>query len=149
MLEMAAELEEQGELAAAAEMLRAALAAAGPTADGCFLLAELLYRMGELAASRERYYMTLELDESFVEARANLGCVLAEQGQLELAAAALDGALAQHADYADAHYHRALVLDDLGRRGEAELHWRRFLELAPESPWAETGRQRLMLSPVT
>ncbi len=44
-------------------------------------------------AARERYYMAIELDEDYVEARANLGCVLAETGQLELAVAAFQGAL--------------------------------------------------------
>ncbi len=43
------------------------------------------------AAARERYYMAVELDEDYVEARANLGCVLAETGQRELAVAAFEG----------------------------------------------------------
>ena len=35
--------------------------------------------------------MAIELDEDYVEARANLGCVLAEWGQRELAIAAFEG----------------------------------------------------------
>ena len=143
MCRLAAELEEAGELAPAAEMYRAALAAAGPTAEVCFQLAELLYRMGDRSAARERYYMVVELDEDMVEARANLGCVLAELGQRELAAAAFEGALRYHPGYADVHYHLARTLDDLGRRGEAEEHWRLFLAMAPDSPWAEQARTRL------
>ncbi|MEX2187680.1 MAG: MerR family transcriptional regulator [Pirellulales bacterium] len=143
LLAAAAELEEQGELAAAAEACRAAIMAGGPSAEVCFSLAELLYRLGDLPAARERYYMAVELDEDFVEARANLGCVLAESGQLELAAAALAGALECHMDYADAHYHLARTLDELGRGEEALGHWRRFAELAPDSPWAEEARLRL------
>ena len=38
-----------------------------------FQLAELLYWLGDISAARERYFMTIELDEHFVEARANLG----------------------------------------------------------------------------
>ncbi len=143
LLAAAAELEENGEFAAAAEACRAAIVAGGPTAEVCFILAELLYRLGDLPAARERYYMAVELDEDFVEARANLGCVLAESGQLELAAAALAGALECHIDYADAHYHLARTLDELDRRDEALGHWRRFAELAPDSPWAEEARCRL------
>ena len=94
---MAAELEEAGQLAEAADMYRAAMAAAGPDPETCFQLAELLYRLGDLAAARERYYMAIELDEDYVEARANLGCVLAETGQRELAVAAFEGALRYHA----------------------------------------------------
>ena len=143
MCELATELEDEGELDLAAEMYRAALAAGGPNAECCFSLAELLYRMGDLGAARERYYMAVELDEDYVEARANLGCVLAETEQHDLAAAAFEGALAYLADYADAHYHLARTLDELGRRGEAEVHWRAFLDLTVDSPWATTASERL------
>lgn len=141
--QMAVELEEEGHLEAAAEMYRAAMAAGGPSAETCFQIAELLYRLGDLSGARERYYMTIELDEDYVEARANLGCVLAQMGQRELAVAAFQGALAWHADYADVHYHLARTLDELDRAEEAELHWRAFLEHAPDSPWASEAQQRL------
>jgi tetratricopeptide (TPR) repeat protein len=147
MCELAAELEDEGDLDLAAEMYRAALAAGGPNAEACFSLAELLYRMGDLGAARERYYMAVELDEDYVEARANLGCVLAETEQHDLAAAAFEGALAYHPDYADAHYHLARTLDELGRRDEAEVHWRAFLDLSVDSPWATTASERLAAAP--
>jgi tetratricopeptide (TPR) repeat protein len=139
----AAALEEEGDLAQAAEMYRAALASGGLTAELCFQLAETLYRLGDLPAARERYYMALEIDEEFVEARANVGCLLAEMGETELAIAALEGALTLHPDYADAHYHLARLLDQQGRNGEAETHWVRFLECAPDSPWADEALDRL------
>jgi len=140
---MAARLEDEGQLEAAVEMYRAAMAAAGPVPEVCFQVAELLYRLGDLGGARERYFTTIELDENYVEARANLGCVLAETGQRELAVAAFQGALAYHADYADVHYHLARTLDDLARGDEAETHWRAFLNLAPDSPWADQARSRL------
>lgn len=143
LLSYAGELDEQGDLAEAADMYRAALAAGGLRAETCFLLAEVLYRQGDLSAARERYSVAIELDEDFVEARANLGCVLAELGQRELALAALEGALKFHPDYADAHYHLARLLDELERADEALTHWQRFLELAPDSPWGEEARERV------
>ena len=143
----AAQLEDAGQLSSAADMYRAALAAGGPDAETCFLLAELLYRLGDVGAARERYYMAIELDEDYVEARANLGCVLAEMGQHELAAAAFSGALAHHGEYPDAHYHLARSLDELGRADEAEVHWRAFLELAPDSPWSVAAHDRLAPPP--
>jgi tetratricopeptide (TPR) repeat protein len=143
LYQLAIGLEEEGHLGEAAEMYRATLAAAGPTPEICFQLAELLYRLGEPSAARERYYTAIELDEDYVEARANLGCVLAETGQLELATAAFEGALAYHHDYADAHYHLARTLDELGRTDEAAEHWRTFLALSPDSPWADEARRRL------
>lgn len=142
LLELAAELEEAGRLDEAGDALRTALAVAGPQADVAFALAELLYRVGDAPAARERYYQALELDPEFVEARANLGCVLAEEGRQELAAAAFQGALAHHEEYADAHYHLARTLEALGDDAAARGHWARFLELAPQSPWAEEARER-------
>ncbi len=146
LLDLAMTLEDEERLDEAAEMYRAALAAQGPRADVCFQLAELLYRLGDLSAARERYYMAIELDEDYVEARANLGCVLAEMGQNELAIAALQGALTYHNDFPDAHYHLGVLLDERGDVDLARRHWEQFLELAPDSPWAEEARQRLYAS---
>jgi tetratricopeptide (TPR) repeat protein len=143
LTEMAGQLEDEGHLQAAAELYRAALAAGGPSAQLCFQLAELLYRMGDVTAARERYYAAVELDEDYVEARANLGCVLAETGQPDLAVAAFEGALRYHQDYPDVHYHLARTLDELQRPADAEHHWRRFVALAPNSPWADEAHSRL------
>jgi tetratricopeptide (TPR) repeat protein len=143
MIALAIELEDDDRLEAAAEMYRAALLAFGPDAEIDFLLAELLYRLGDVTAARERYYAAIELDDDYVEARANLGCVLVETGQPELAVKAFEGALAHHDEYPDVHYHLARTLEDLGNHEEARVHWATFVELAPASPWAEEARERL------
>ena len=143
LIEQAGTLEDGGHLREAAEVYRVALATAGPRPECCFRLANLLYRLGDLTAARERYSMTIELDEDYVEARANLACVLVETGEIELAIAAFQGALKSHPDYPDVHYHLARVLDEIKQSAEAEHHWRRFLELAPDSPWADEARMRL------
>ncbi len=143
MQELAAECDDSGQLSDAIEWYRAILAKFGLRADINFQLAELLYRDGEVMAARERYFVAIELDEDFVEGPCNLGCVLAETGQLELAIADFQGALARHDAYPDVHYHLARALDDLERTSEASAHWERFLELAPSSPWAEEAQYRL------
>ena len=145
LLQQAAQLEEDGALEEAVNMYRAILAIDGPDAEVNFQMAELLYRMGDISAARERYYTALELDDDYVEARANLGCVLAETGQSELAVAAFQGALARHEDYPDVHYHLARTLDELERHDESLAHWKSFLTLAPDSPWATEARDRLGL----
>jgi tetratricopeptide (TPR) repeat protein len=129
--------EEQGRLEQAVEYFRVALAAGGPDAAICFQLGELLYRLDDKTAARERYYMAIEIDEHFVEARATLGCVLAETNDWELAVSAFQGALLHHPDYADVHYHLGMTLQKLGKTLEAEQHLRRFRELMPNSPWTE------------
>jgi tetratricopeptide (TPR) repeat protein len=146
-IELASELEDRLEIDSAIECYRAMMLAFGPSADACFRMAELLYQKGELPAARERYYSVIELDESYVEARAALGCVLIELSQPNLAYAALKGALSHHPDYPDVHFHLARLLDDLDRVLEGEFHWKQFLKLAPQSPWANEARQRLGMMP--
>jgi len=139
----AGECEDAGLLDEAADLYRAALAAGGPSAELCFQLADVLYRQGDVGGARERYWAAVEIDEDYVEARANLGCILAEQGRLDLAIASFEGALQFHETYPDVHYHLARVLDEAGRIDEAETHWRRFLDVVPDSPWAANARHRL------
>jgi tetratricopeptide (TPR) repeat protein len=143
ILDLADDLEAAGEYAEAAEALRAVLQAQGPTPPVMFTLAELLYRAGDLTAARERYYATIEIDPEHLQARTSLGCVLGELGETELALAALEGVLRQEPDYADAHWHVAGVLGSMGRPADSRRHLRRFLTLAPQSPWANLARQRL------
>jgi tetratricopeptide (TPR) repeat protein len=145
LLELASDYEEHGELTDAVEVYRTMALMHGPDADVNFRLAEVLYRLGETSGALERYYMAVEVDEDFVEARANLGCVLEELGQYDLAIAAFHGALDRHPDYPDVHYHLAGVLEECERFDEARDHWRQFLALAPDSPWASEARERLGL----
>lgn len=149
LCQRAMELEDTGEYEEAAEMYRATLMSSGISAEICFRLAEILYLQGDLSAARERYSVAIEIDEDFVEARSNLGCLLAELGETELAAAAFQGAMKYHPDYPDVHYHLARLLDDIDEIDEASEHWRRFLSLSPDSPWAEEARHRLGMESTT
>ncbi|TWT67248.1 tetratricopeptide repeat protein [Allorhodopirellula solitaria] len=135
--------EDDGDLEYAVDCYHALLARDGSRAEWHFQIGELLYRMGEITAARERYYAAIEVDPDFVEARSSLAGVLAETNQLDLAVAAYQGTLALHDDYADVQYDLARLLDQLDRPSEAEPHWRRFLELAPGSPWADEALGRL------
>ncbi|TWU02015.1 tetratricopeptide repeat protein [Neorhodopirellula pilleata] len=137
--------EDDGDLAYAIDCYHALLARDGARAEWHFQIGELLYRMGETLAARERYYAAIEVDPDYVEARSSLAGVLSETGQLELAVAAYRGALALHDDYPDVHYSLGRLLDQLDRQPEADEHWKRFLQLAPGSPWADEARQRLGL----
>jgi tetratricopeptide (TPR) repeat protein len=143
LLRTAEELEDAGQLDQAIEWYRVVLARYGMQADICFQLAELLYRLGDLSAARERYYNAIELEEDFLEARTNLGCVLAETGKTELAIAAFQGAISRDDRYPDVHFHLAKCLDEVGMVEQASAHWLRFLQLAPQSPWADEALDRL------
>lgn len=142
MLQQAIELEDRMQWAQAIEVYRAMMMAFGPSGDLCFQIAELLYRQGDLNGARERYYMAIELDDELVEARANLGCVLADLQQWDFAIAAFEGALEIHPDYADVLFHLASTLEKLDRADEAAQYWSRFLQVAPNSPWAPYAQVR-------
>ena len=142
-LTLAMAFEDEGENGQAVEVYRAMQLALGPTPEVCFQLAELLYFDAQYEAARERYYMAIELDESFVEARANLGCAFIELGELEMAINAFQGALRYHSDYADVHFHLARTLDRMDRAEDAARHWHRYLQLAPDSPWSSEAKDRL------
>jgi tetratricopeptide (TPR) repeat protein len=143
LLSLSADLERCGHFVEAADAIRAVLQASPPTAQLAFLLAELLYRIGDLTAARERYYMAVELDHDHLEARTSLGCVLEELGELELARAALEGVVRQEPDHAEAHWHLAGVLETLGERADAARHLLIFMALAPHSSWCDVARSRL------
>lgn len=145
---IAHEAYEQGDLTAAIEACRAVLLSGEGSAEDQFLLADLLYRSGDLVAARERYYTAVEQDESYLEARVNLGCVLVELKEHSLAIAAFTGALSQQPYLADAHFHLAKLLDELGREAEAIEHWQAFTEVAPEGVWLDQAWRRLEQLPV-
>jgi tetratricopeptide (TPR) repeat protein len=143
LIELAIELEDEGELAGAIDCYRNILMSHGPSADISFRMAELMYQSGDLSAARERYYNAIELEPSYVEARASLGCVLMELGETEMAISCFQGTLDQHQDYPDVHFHLAKLLSESGRSEQAVSHWQAFLQLAPKSPWAEEARLQL------
>ncbi len=143
LLQAALEFEDNQNPSAAIGVYRKMMQTFGPTADSAFALAEVFYAAGDLVAARERYYLAVELDDGFVEARANLGCVLVELGEFEDARAAFEHALRIHPDYPDVHFHLAKLLDRMDRKPSAIIHWERFLELAPRTPWSDEARERL------
>ncbi|MDO4558690.1 MAG: tetratricopeptide repeat protein, partial [Planctomycetia bacterium] len=126
LMDEAAALEDAGQVDEAIRTLRLAAAMYGARAETSFRLAELLYRSGDLPAARERYFVAIELDEDYVEARASLGCVLVEEGKTDLAIAAFEGALKQYPEYADVHYHLAGIFQSRYDEAIAEYEQERM-----------------------
>jgi Flp pilus assembly protein TadD len=46
-------------------------------------------------------------------------------------------------DFAEAHFNLAMALSELGRRVEARVHWKKYLELEPQGTWSASARQHL------
>lgn len=141
LLQAMYDAEDQGDLTTATDHCRAILARDGLRADICFQLGELLYRDGQIEAARERYYCAIEIDETFVEARTSLACVLAETGRPDLAIAALRGVLSLHPDYPDAHYHLATLLEEQGESDDAAEHWSTLRRIAPDHLWSQPPQE--------
>ncbi len=141
--EVGVQAEDEGRLSDAMQAYLNALLAGGPQAETCFNLANVLLALDREGEAMQRYLQAIEIDPDYIEAWNNLGNVLSIQGQLEDAVAAYSQALTIEQDYADAHCNLADTLDQLGRSGEAREHWQRYLELDPDSNWAERVRERL------
>lgn len=109
------------------------------------VLADILFQLGRFDAAEERLLIALEYDSDNLEARLNLGCLLKQQGNNSAALSAFKGCLEQFPDYADAHYHIALLLDELERSDEALVHWQKFWDLTPSGPWKTVAAERLGL----
>ncbi|MGE0488079.1 MAG: tetratricopeptide repeat protein [Vulcanimicrobiota bacterium] len=75
--------------------------------------------------------------------RFNLANALDEMGDLEAARGELERVLSMDANFKDAHFNLALVLEKLERGFEAYRHWKRYLQLDPAGPWAEKVRSLL------
>lgn len=136
-------LEDAGQLKDALAVYRTVLADGGPDIAICFNLANVLYALGQKAASAERFRQVTEIDPEFVEAWNNLGNVLAELGEREEAIASVRRAVEIDPSYADAQYALADLLDEAGRPEEAKPHWRAYLALEAHGPHADYARGRL------
>jgi tetratricopeptide (TPR) repeat protein len=108
-----------------------------------FYLAEVLYRQGNIAGALERYHVAAEGDHQYLEAWTQIGCLHAERGELAAAIDAFEVALDVHPDFPDAHLHKAEALHQLGRTGEAVVHWATYLQFDQSGPWADAARRRL------
>ncbi len=144
-LERGCHLLEEARLTDAVEAFRCALMSDASNPETHFHLAEALYRSGNLGGAFERFHVAVELDQQYLEAWTQLGCVAAELGQTQSALDAFDIALQSHADYPDAHFHKAELLHHRNRSAEAVPHWQAYLVQDQRGPWADVARQRLVV----
>ncbi len=108
-----------------------------------FYLADALYRTNNPHGALERLHVAVEHDHDDLQAWTQMGCIRHELGDEQGALDAFDIALKAHPAYADAMYHKAAVLTSLGRKEEARVLWREYLNHDSRGPWAETIRQQL------
>jgi Tfp pilus assembly protein PilF/DNA-binding transcriptional MerR regulator len=132
--------EDRGDPSTAEHLYRQAVDLEPSLAAALTNLGNLMYRQGDTVVARQMYERALELEPAQPEARYNLGNILEDLGETDLAIAELRRVCAAAPEFADAHYNLGLMLARVGGATQARHHLERYLELDPDSPWADRAR---------
>ncbi len=135
--------EDDAKLAEAEAAYRRAIELDPSFANAFINLGNLLFRRGNADDAERMYRRALRVDREQPEAWYNLGFLLYDRDDIEGARLCFERALLADPGFADAHFNLAIVLEELGRAGEAKTHWESYLELDPETSWAEIARRHL------
>jgi DNA-binding transcriptional MerR regulator len=106
-------------------------------------LGNIRFRRGDEPSAVDLYRRAIEVDTRQPEAHYNLGYVMLERGDARAATAYFEQALLGDPRFADAHFNLAMAWEQLGERGRARPHWRKYLELEPTGTWADVAREHL------
>lgn len=103
-------------------------------------LGTLFYNQSDYGLAEDHYRKAIEADSRYALAYFDLGNVLDETQRLEEAIAAYNVALQLAPTYADAHYNLALAYERSRQPRLAIKHWRAYLKLDAQGPWAVHAR---------
>ena len=81
--------------------------------------------------------------QHFQTAHMPLGFLAFERGEMPEATERFARAVEHDPGFADAHFNLAMALESLGEGARAKPHWRTYLELDPDGPWAEIAEKHL------
>ncbi|MCI0529345.1 MAG: tetratricopeptide repeat protein, partial [Nitrospira sp.] len=100
-------------------------------------LGAIYLQQGKLDQALPEYQRVLPLFPQDPEIHFKLGLIYAKRAQYGLAMQAYEKTLSMIPNHTEAHYNLALVAELLGDPEKAEIHFNKFLELAPVStPYA-------------
>jgi tetratricopeptide (TPR) repeat protein len=105
-------------------------------------LGTLYYNQSEYDLAEMHYLKAIECDPRYALAYFDLGNVLDETQRLDEAIAAYKVALQLAPTYADAHYNLALAYERSRRPRLALKHWRAYLKMDSQGPWAAHARSQ-------
>lgn len=103
----------------------------------------LRFRRGDVSEAEGLYRRALAIDAEQPEAYYNLGFLSFDRGEMDEAARLFGAAVELDPGFADAHFNLAMALEELARGADARPHWKTYLELDPQGPWAEIARRHL------
>lgn len=111
--------------------------------DALTNLGNICYHQGDIKKAKECYQKSVLFDPDHVAANFNMGNVLEEEGSLLPAISYYEKALSTDPLFADAHFNLGLVYEKLQLKRRARPHWKKFIELKPDSEEAALARRFL------
>ena len=104
-------------------------------------LANIHYRLDEIAEAQALYERAIGLESDFFEAHFNLGNIYHDLGRFPDAQTCYREALRLNPSYADAHFYLAVTYEKMGLSQEARPHWRNYRQLAPHGEWVDLAKE--------
>ena len=139
----AVQAEEGGDKQRAIEIYREIVAADPSYAAAYINLGTIYFHLRQFDRAEELYRRASEEDPDYVLAFFDLGNVLDELNRMEESIAAYRQAVTLSPGYADAHYNLALALERKGELRQALRHWRAYLRIDRNGPWADHARGQI------
>lgn len=124
-------LEEDGNIDAAIEAYREAIALDADCVDAHYNLGVVLAKRGDVAESSAAYRRAIELNPEHADAHNNLGSILETDGLPDAAIVEYSRAIESSPQHAAARFNLANVLHSRGRINEAIAEYRVALKLEP------------------
>jgi tetratricopeptide (TPR) repeat protein len=106
-------------------------------------LGTLYYNRQDFASAEKHYRAAVAADPRYALAYFDLGNVLDETGHVDDSIAAYRNAIQLAPTYADAHYNLALAYERKGEPRQALQHWKTYLKLDNNGPWAGHARNQV------
>jgi tetratricopeptide (TPR) repeat protein len=132
LLRLAADLEAQGQLAAAVDLQHKALELDPNLAQAHINLVSLYGRLRDSTKAEHHYRQAIAADPNAYDAYYNFGVMCYEAGRRDEARAAFSRALAINPRHAGAHNNLGALLQEQGRLAEASQHFRKAIEIQPD-----------------
>lgn len=104
-------------------------------------LGNLYFARKEYGAAETWWLRAIEANPKQQEAQYNLGYLRAMQGAYTAAVEFFHAAIVLDEAFAEAHFNLADTLEKMGRRREARVHWRRYVQLG--GPFVKQARAAL------
>jgi len=134
--DLAADLSNKGDYAAAIPEWRKALALQPDDVRSHFVYGETLLRVNRLDDGIRELRVATQLNPDFAEAHNNLGVALGRAGREDESVKELQLALQINPDYAEAHNNLGLALLEKGQNAKAESEFRSALRIDPNQTGA-------------